>query len=216
MIRPITVTNFNHNTIHLKKNENTATNPQTVSSPNDTISYTNIAFYGLFGPTKKEKEAEAEKEKEAQRIKEERKEAEEKAKQEQYLLKLRAEASNVNTQKLKNEAKYIEELNKIQIEQIQPRLTDLIIRRNRGKLTEMPNCIMITCGTEEVNNDLIERTKETAECRVVTIDETDGILASLEDAERHFEEQNESLLQWFYHHIPFDVILVILIVRVHL
>ena len=102
---------------------------------------------------------------------------------------------NINSENLaqieKRKLEYAESLKEIKNNQITPRLLDLIVRERQGKLTEMPNCVMLSCGSKDVNNDLIEWTKNNAECRVITMDINDDILEKMEDAHEHYQKERE-------------------------
>lgn len=177
MILPVMSCNFNTNYTYQKQ---LGTKSRVVTNYTSSENYS-MAFKGIFGPSKRElalraKEVLAKEAREAERVKL------------NHIYAEKSKRAAIESLKLQRESEYISNLADIKTNQITPLLLDLIIREGRGKLTEMPNCVMIACGTEGVNNDLVEWTKNNAGCRVVTMDSPNDIVTQLDNSEASYQE----------------------------
>lgn len=102
-----------------------------------------------------------------------------------------AELANISAQEATNEVEYIKKLNEVKEKQIYPMFIDLIQREKEGKPSDVPNCVMISCGNEKVNKELVDWTVKNTNARFVNITTNDDILEHLELAEKKFQETGD-------------------------
>ena len=92
-------------------------------------------------------------------------------------------------EKIELEANHALAVDKIKREQIVPLFISTVLNK-----TEVPNCLMISCGTENINNELIEWTKAETPCEVVTLNDDDDIVSALKAAKKHYQQTGERTL----------------------
>ena len=92
-------------------------------------------------------------------------------------------------ERMELEANYALAMDKIKREQIVPLFIAPVFNK-----TEVPNCLMISCGTENINKELIEWTKAESPCEIVTLNDDDDIVEALEKAEEHYQQTGERTL----------------------
>lgn len=102
-----------------------------------------------------------------------------------------AETANINAKEAANKVEYINKINKIKENQIYPLFIDLIQREREGKLSDVPNCVMISCGNEQVNKELVDWTSKNTNARFKSINYNQNLLEQLELAEKNFQETGD-------------------------
>ena len=92
-------------------------------------------------------------------------------------------------ERMELEANHALAMDKIKREQIVPLFIAPVFNK-----TEVPNCLMISCGTENINKELIEWTKAESPCEIVTLNDDDDIVGALKAAEKHYKQTGERTL----------------------
>ncbi len=102
-----------------------------------------------------------------------------------------AEASNIRSVEAANDVQYMKKLNEIKDKQIHPLFLDLIQREKEGHPSDIPNCVMISCGNDSVNKDLIDWTGKNANGRFSSISHDTNLLEHLEQAEHNYQNTRD-------------------------